>query len=61
MMQQASEKERRFIVDKKVLYRNSAKKSWYNEKLEPKWKGPYQIAAILLNRSYKIADQRGVL
>ena len=24
-------------------------------------KGPYQIAAILLNGSYKIADQGGVL
>ena len=32
-----------------------------NVKLEEKWKGPYTINAILLNGSYKIADQYGVL
>src|SRR6266542_4736200 len=61
MIQQASGKERRFIVGEEVLCRDSAKKSWYSGKLEPKWKGPYQIAAVLLNGSYKIADQGGVL
>ncbi len=44
-----------------VLCCDSAKESWYSRKLEPKWKGPYQIAAVLLNGSYKIADQGGVL
>ena len=48
-------------MGEEVLCRNSAKESWYSEKLEPKWKGPYQIAAVLLNGSYKIADQASVL
>ena len=61
MMQQTPRKKKRFIVGKEMLCHNSAKESWYSEKLEPKWKRPYQIAAILLNRSYKIADQKGVL
>src|SRR6266511_3585748 len=61
MTQQTPGKERRFIVGEEVLCRDSAKESWYSEKLEPKWKGPYQIAAVLLNGSYKIADQGGVL
>ena len=54
-------KEKRFIVDKEVLCHDSAKESWYSKKLELKWKGPYQIVAVLLNGSYKIADQGGVL
>ncbi len=61
MMQQIPEKERKFIVDEKVLYHDLAKELWYNRKLEPKWKELYQIVAVLLNKSYKIADQRGVL
>src|SRR6266498_1297641 len=61
MIQQTPGKERRFIVGEEVLCHDSAKESWYSEKLEPKWKGPYQIAAVLLNGSYKIADQGGVL
>ena len=61
MVQQTPGKERRFIVGEEVLCYDSAKESWYSGKLEPKWKGPYQIAAVLLNRSYKIADQEGVL
>ena len=61
MTQQTPEKKRRFIVDEKVLCRDSAKESWYSGKLEPKWKGSYQIAAVFLNGSYKIADQGGVL
>ena len=48
-------------MGKEVLCRNSAKESWYSGKLELKWKGPYQIVAVLLNGSYKIADQEGVL
>ncbi len=48
-------------MSEEVLCHDSAKESWYSEKLELKWKGPYQIAAVLLNRSYKIADQGGVL
>ena len=61
MMQQTLEKERRFIMGEKVLCYNSAKKLWYSKKLELKWKGPYQIAVVLLNGSYKIANQGGVL
>src|SRR6266540_1649097 len=61
MIQQTPRKERRFIVGEEVLCHDSAKESWYSEKLEPKWKGPYQIATVLLNGSYKIADQGGVL
>ena len=61
MTQQTPGKERRFIVGEEVLCHDSAKKSWYSEKLELKWKGSYQIVAVFLNRSYKIADQGGVL
>ena len=61
MTQQTSEKERRFILGEEVLCHDLAKESWYSEKLESKWKGSYQIATILLNGSYKIADQEGVL
>ena len=61
MIQQTPEKERRFIVGEEVLYRDLAKESWYSGKLEPKWKGSYQIAVIFLNGSYKIADQEEVL
>src|SRR6266540_535049 len=61
MIQQTPGKERRFIVGEEVLCRDSAKESWYSRKLELKWKGSYQIATVLLNRSYKIADQEGVL
>ena len=61
MMQQIPGKERRFIMGEEMLCRNSAKESWYSGKLESKWKGSYQIAVVLLNRSYKIADQEGVL
>ncbi len=61
MMQQTPRKERRFIVGEEVLCHDSAKELWYSGKLEPKWKGSYQIAAVLLNGSYKIADQESVL
>src|SRR6266498_3872833 len=61
IIQQTPGKKRRFIVGEEVLCRDSAKESWYSGKLESKWKGPYQIAAVLLNGSYKIADQGGVL
>src|SRR6266511_1303436 len=57
MMQQTSGKKRRFIVGEEVLCRDSAKESWYSRKLEPKWKGSYQIVTVHLNGSYKIADQ----
>ncbi len=61
MIQQTPRKERRLIVDEEVLCYDSAKESWYSGKLKPKWKGPYQITTVLLNRSYKIADQEGML
>ncbi len=43
------------------MYQDSIRETHYNGKLEPKWKSPYVIAAILLNEAYKIADQEGVL
>ncbi len=58
IIQQIPKKEKRFIVDKEVLYCDLAKKLWYSEKLKLKWKGPYQIMTILLNRSYKIINQK---
>ncbi len=61
MTQQTPEKKRRFIVGEEVLCCDLTKESWYSGKLELKWKGPYQIVAVLLNGSYKIADQGGVL
>ncbi len=39
---------------------DSAHETHYSGKLKSKWKGPYIIAAILLNGAYKIADQGGV-
>ncbi len=48
-------------MGEEVLCRDSVKELWYSRKLESKWKGPYQIVAVLLNGSYKIADQGGVL
>ena len=57
MMQQTPRKERRFIVGEEVLCHDLAKESWYSEKLESKWKGSYQIIAVFLNGSYKMADQ----
>ncbi len=61
MMQKTPGKKRRFIIGEEVLCHDSAKESWYSEKLELKWKRPYQIVAVLLNGFYKIADQRGML
>src|SRR6266542_2697633 len=48
-------------IREEVLYHDVAKEKYYSGKLEEKWKGLYTINAILLNRSYKIADQYGVL
>ena len=61
MIQKAQDHITQQIVGKKVLCHDSAKESWYSEKLESKWKEPYQIAAILLNGLYKITDQGKVL
>src|SRR6266496_2427856 len=54
-------KEKLFYIGEEVLYHDAAKKKHYSGKLEEKWKGLYTINAILLNESYKIADQYGVL
>jgi len=54
-------KEKLFYIGKEVLYHDAAKKKYYSGKLEEKWKDPYMINAILLNGSYKIADQYEVL
>ena len=61
MVEQNLKKEKQFRVGEEVLCRDSARETHYSGKLELKWKGPYVIAAILLNRAYKITDQGGVL
>ncbi len=60
-MENDPKKEKLFQIGKEVLYYDAIKKKYYNGKLEKKQKGSYIINAILLNRSYKIADQYGVL
>ena len=54
-------KEKLFHIGEEVLYHDAAKEKYYSSKLEEKWKGLYTINAILLNGSYKIADQYEVL
>src|SRR6266542_805500 len=61
MIENDLKKEKLFYIGEEVLYHNAAKKKHYSSKLEEKWKGPYTINAILLNRSYKIADQYRML
>ena len=61
MMENDPKKEKPFYIGEEVLYHDAAKEKHYSGKLEEKWKGPYMINAILLNGSYKIADQYGVL
>src|SRR6266540_4265528 len=61
MIENDPKKEKLFYIGKEVLYHDAAKEKHYSGKLEEKWKGPYMINTILLNRSYKIADQYGVL
>ena len=61
MIEKDQRREKLFYIGKEVLYHDAAKKKYYSGKLEEKWKDPYTINAILLNGSYKIADQYGVL
>ena len=61
MMENDLKKEKLFHIGEEVLYHDAAKEKHYSGKLEEKWKGSYTINTILLNRSYKIADQYGVL
>src|SRR6266540_3993419 len=61
MMENDPKKEKLFYIREEVLYHDATKEKHYSGKLEEKWKGLYIINAILLNRSYKIADQYGVL
>ncbi len=61
MMKNDPKKEKLFQIEEEVLYHDATKKKHYNSKLEKKWKGPYTINVILLNGSYKIADQYRVL
>ncbi len=61
MIENDPKKEKLFYIGKEVLYHDAVKEKHYSNKLEEKWKGPYTINAILLNGSYKIADQYGVL
>ena len=61
MAAQDLKKEKWFRVGEEVLCWDSARETHYSGKLESKWKGPYDITVILLNRTYKIADQEGVL
>ncbi len=61
MIENDPKKEKLFYIREEVLYHDTTKEKHYSGKLEEKWKGPYTINAILLNGSYKIADQYGVL
>ena len=61
MIENDPKKEKLFYIGEEVLYHDTAKEKYYSGKLEKKWKGSYTINAILLNESYKIADQYGVL
>src|SRR6266498_802946 len=61
MIENDPKKEKLFQIGEEVLYYDAAKKKHYSDKLEKKWKGPYTINVILLNGSYKIVDQYGVL
>src|SRR6266498_2176628 len=61
MIEDNPKKEKLFYIGEKVLYHDAVKEKHYSGKLEEKWKGSYIINAILLNGSYKIADQYGVL
>ena len=61
MTENDPKKEKLFYIGEEVLYHDAAKEKHYSGKLEKKWKGPYTINAILLNGSYKIADQYRVL
>ncbi len=54
-------KKKLFQIKEEVLYHDVIKEKHYSSKLEKKWKGPYTINVILLNGSYKIADQYEVL
>ena len=46
------------IGDKVLYYRALLDKQW-SGKLEPKWKGPYYIHAILGNGAYKLCETNG--
>src|SRR6266498_5833897 len=61
MIENDPKKEKLFYIGKEVLYHDAVKEKQYSSKLEEKWKGPYTINVILLNGSYKIADQYRVL
>ena len=61
MIENDPKKKKLFYIGEKVLYHDVVKEKHYSGKLEKKWKGSYIINAILLNGSYKIADQYGVL
>src|SRR6266542_4151437 len=61
MIENDSKREKLFYIGEEILYHDIAKEKHYSSKLEEKWKGPYTINAILLNGSYKIADQYRVL
>ena len=57
MIENDPKKKKLFYIGKEVLYHNAAKEKHYSSKLKEKWKGSYIINVILLNGSYKIADQ----
>ena len=61
MIENNPKKEKLFYIGKEVLYHDTTKEKHYSGKLEEKWKGSHTINAILLNESYKIADQYRVL
>ena len=49
------QKERRFQKGELVWYFDKAKAACHDTKLEPKWKGPYQIISVLPRGAYRLA------
>ena len=50
-----------FQVRDLVLYYDKAKVMQHHTKLQPRWKGPYTVTAVLPKGAYRIADEIGTL
>ena len=50
-----------FQIGDLVLYYDKAKVMQHHTKLQPRWKGPYTITAVLPKGAYRIADETETL
>jgi len=50
-----------FQIGDLIFYYDKAKVMQHHTKLQPRWKGPYTITAILPKGAYRIADETGIL